>query len=744
MASSVGRTVWPSAMVAVRRTSRPALAAAGGLHRLTRGTLCPTLLIHPAAISALTHSFMRTATTLASLILAVAVSSAVSAQSLLSTHGQILAQTGAPAPGIATATFSATSSFDSAVTDLNGTVLFRGKVDGGGSTLNIDDRGYWIGRGAGDLALMVRGGTQEPSNTLAGVLTNLTLSTGAQSTGLGGSPRIAPENDYVIFGTSLWGPSAGIIATGTAATTGRNDSAIYWGVPGNFQILARRGSTVPGTAGALFDSGFGSISYQTTQLNGSGIALFQSTLSGGDVSGTTNNFAWMYGNPSNLAVMLRKGDLVSVPGGDCAISAIGFGGYMNALGQVLHDETLSTTVGSAPATTATDKILMVYTPGVGNQILVREGDAAPGTVGAVFGAPNISTCAFTITGNTAFTCSLIGGDVSGTTNDAGIWYGGITAPLQMYIRKGDALPGATQGETISVVYTSSLQCNKNGQIATIFNVAGPNVTTANDTLIMVGLPGAFRTAAREGDAVPGLAGYTITSIVQGTSSPLFNDRGQIVFGCTITDATATSSGNAYMGWDPDAGLQLISWFNDTITGPGGPFPTPLGSGGVQFNNGDGSPLSFNNNGDVTYRVTYGNGQGAIAKVRLGGFQATPSSISTAGGSQAWTLDAGAVNGTRLYALAGTLSGTRPGFTFGSSLIPLNNDAWFNLSLAAANGAVYANTVGLLDAAGKATASFNYPPLASFAGATFHHAFVVLDPVTGFASYVSQPAALKIY
>lgn len=686
---------------------------------------------------------MRTSATLASIVLALAVSSVVSAQSILSTQGQILAQTGGPAPGITGATYSATSSFDSSVTDLNGTVLFRGKVDGGGSTLNTDDRGYWIGRGAGDLTLMLRGGTQEPSNTIPGALTNLTLSTGAQSTGLGGSPRIAPEGGYVMFGTSLWGPSAGIIATGTAAT-GRNDSAIYWGVPGNFQILARRGSPVPGTAGALYETAFGSISYQTTQLNGSGVALFQTTLLGGDVVSTTNNFAWMYGNPSNLTVMLRKGDLVNVPGGTCAVSAIGFGGYMNALGQVLHDETLSTTVGTAPATAATDKVLMVYTPGVGNQILVREGDAAPGTVGAVFGAPNISSCAFTITGNTAFTASLIGGDVSGTTNDAGIWYGGISTALQMYLRKGDALPGATQGETISVVYTSSLQCNKNGQIATIFNLAGPSVTTANDTLIMVGLPGAFRTAAREGDAVPGLAGYTITSIVQGTSSPLLNDRGQIVFGCTITDATATNSGNAYMGWDPDAGLQLISWFNDTITGPAGPFPTPLGSGGVQFNNGDGSPLSFNNNGDMTYRVNYGNGQGAITKVRLGGFQATPSSISTAGGTQSWSLDAGAVNASRLYAIAGTLSGTRPGFTFGNSLIPLNNDAWFNLSLAAANGAVYANTVGTLDAAGKALASFNYPALSAFAGATFNHAFVVLDPVTGFASYVSQPAAVKIY
>lgn len=687
---------------------------------------------------------MRTPTPFVSVLLALAVSSVVSAQSLLSTQGQVLAQTSGPAAGITGATFSASSTFDSAVTDLNGTVLFRGKVDGGGSTLNVDDRGYWMGRGAGDLALIVRGGTQEPSNTIPGALLNLTLSTGAQSTGIGGSPRISPENGYVMFGTSLWGPTAGIIATGTTATTGRNDSAIYWGVPGSLQVLARRGSPVPGTAGALYESAFGSISYQTTQLNSSGTALFQATLSGGDVVGTTNNFAWMYGNPSNLTVMLRKGDLVNVAGGTCAVGAIGFGGYMNALGQVLHDETLSTTVGTAPATTATDKVLMVYTPGIGNQIVAREGDAAPGTVGAVFGAPNISSCAFTITGDTAFTCSLIGGDVSGTQNDSGIWFGGVTTPLQLYLRKGDALPGTTQSETISVVYTSSLQLNKNGQIATIFNVAGPNVTTANDTLIMVGLPGAFRTAAREGDAVPGLAGYTITSIVQGTSSPFLNDRGQIVFGCTITDATATNSGNAYMGWDPDAGLQLISWFNDTITGPGGPFPTPLGSGGIQFNSGDGCPLSFNNNGDMVYRVNYGNGQGGICKVRLGGFQATPSSISTAGGTQSWSLDAGVANATRLYAIAGTLSGTRPGFQFGNSLIPLNSDVWFNLSLAAANGAVYSNTVGTLDASGKAAASFNYPALAAFAGATFHHAFLVLDPVTGFASYVSQPAAVKIY
>ena len=78
------------------------------------------------------------------------------------------------------------------------------------------------------------------------------------------------------------------------------------------------------------------------------------------------------------------------------------------------------------------------------------------------------------------------------------------------------------------------------------------------------------------------------------------------------------------------------------------------------------------------------------------------------------------------------------------MIPLNPDAWFSLTLSAANSAVYSNSLGLLDGQGRANAAFVFPPgFATFAGSTFHHAFVVLDANLQLP-FVSEPSGLKLF
>jgi hypothetical protein len=119
-------------------------------------------------------------------------------------------------------------------------------------------------------------------------------------------------------------------------------------------------------------------------------------------------------------------------------------------------------------------------------------------------------------------------------------------------------------------------------------------------------------------------------------------------------------------------------------------------------------------------------------------------VSSAGGTQTWEIDAGPANANRLYVCAGTLSGTRPGQLLLGANLPLNADVWFNLSLGAANGSVYTNSWGLLDANGKASASWNFPAGVGFLnGAMFHHAFVALEPSTVTPTFVSQPASVKL-
>jgi hypothetical protein len=669
-------------------------------------------------------------------LLSVAVSSAT-AQSLLVTNGQVVASDGDAVAAIPGAALAASSAVESPALDLNGNLLFRAAM-ATNTTLGIttaNHRLLYYGRTASDLTLVARGGDPEPTGTIPGAI----LGTGTAS-GIGSGARLSPQNSILLWASSLSGGS--VVTTGTGAT-GRNDSAIFWGPIGGQSILVRRGDLTPGGGGSFLNTAFTSISGQTTTMNASGTVALQATLEGGDVVASTNNFAWIYGTPNSLQLMLRKGDTFAVPGGTAVIGTVGFGGQMNDLGMVLHDEKFSTTLGTAPATTANDGLLMLFTPGIGNQILVREGDPAVGTAGAAYNTFQMATVGLTRNGGVGFSASLIGGDtVTGVGgNDQAIYLGNIGGGFTMVLRKGDLAPGTTGGETIASMNNSSYSITDSSYVTFMASLAGPNVTTANDGCIYVGTPGNLVLVAREGDAAPGMPNFTFSSITYGSCH--LNERGQVIFSGEVTDGTSLL--RAYWGYTPNQPLVRVLLENDTFATSTGP-QVSYTIGGNQFNSGDGCPMSFNNNGDFAYRAAFtGNGTGANVRGHLGGLQASPASVSSAGGTQTWAFDAGIANAGGLYVLAGTLSGTRPGFNFGTTNVPLNQDVWFQNSLAAGNSAFYTNSWGLLDANGKANGSWNFP--AGFGwlnGAMFHHAFVVLDLATVQPSYVSNPTSVKLY
>ena len=65
------------------------------------------------------------------------VASTAQSQSLLSTNGQIVAATGMQAAGMPTGViYGGSSTFDSAVIDENGNVLFRGRMQDPGAVAN--------------------------------------------------------------------------------------------------------------------------------------------------------------------------------------------------------------------------------------------------------------------------------------------------------------------------------------------------------------------------------------------------------------------------------------------------------------------------------------------------------------------------------------------------------------------------------------------------------------------------------
>jgi hypothetical protein len=102
-----------------------------------------------------------------------------------------------------------------------------------------------------------------------------------------------------------------------------------------------------------------------------------------------------------------------------------------------------------------------------------------------------------------------------------------------------------------------------------------------------------------------------------------------------------------------------------------------------------------------------------------------------GGSQALQIGACPEHAGDLYFLAGSATGTSPGFAFGGVPVPLNPDVYFLYTVNHPGSPPLAASLGVLDAGGKANIAFSLPPgsAATLAGLTLNHAYAVLDPAT---------------
>ncbi len=680
-----------------------------------------------------------------SVLVLAAACSVAAAQSIMSQQHEVVLAVGdtvANAPGI---TISGASGIDAPVIDQNGTLLFRARLLGAVSA--TDERAYFLGRGKGDVRMIVRAGDQAP-----GLPAGILLRT-ATSTGINGSPRISPFGEIVLFQSALHDP------VNPANTPTTADSAFFWGQPGGLTVLAREGDPVPFPSLPGTTWGAMAASLQSTGINVAGQALFSTTLVGGPVT-TANDGVVVMGTPGSLTIVSQEGDVWS--GGEVVIPISGatqlsFITQINSQGYVLRDVRFSTTIGTA--TLANDRALSTWVAG-NELIVVREGNPAPGLVpGVVFGntantwTPDTGNCTLTNGGKTAFLGSLLGGDTVIGTNDRALYHGDFNG-LSLVMRRNDPCPGLANGETFGNTGNSSLTCNET-DVAFINFLLGPSVTTANDSSIWVGNAGNLQMVAREGNLVPtsvlpaGVNGpWAFGAISTGTNNPLLNQRGDVIFQAEVVDPTAPATfKRVWLTWNKLFGLRLLLDAGDTFTTGLGTNTWSVVSSQAGFNSGDGSQPHFNNAGDFAVRPNLdGALVGAVIRTHVGSLFAQPASIDTAtGGSQSFTFDCGAARAFNIYALLGTSSGSRPGFPspFGPQIVPLNIDPWLQLSLDLANTSVYTNTLSLLDANGRGTASFNFPALPVFAGTDLHHAVVALDFSLN-STFVTEPVAVRLF
>ena len=118
--------------------------------------------------------------------------------------------------------------------------------------------------------------------------------------------------------------------------------------------------------------------------------------------------------------------------------------------------------------------------------------------------------------------------------------------------------------------------------------------------------------------------------------------------------------------------------------------------------------------------------------------------AASGGTVQFDLIAGSPHGGQGYVLLGSTSGTSPGTTLQSQLLPLNFDSYTLLTISQANLFPFTGTAGVLDPFGRATASITLPPgFAALAGLHFDHAFLAFDIATRQATKTSNPVPLDI-
>jgi hypothetical protein len=498
------------------------------------------------------------------------------AKSLLANHGHVVACSDCDVPGAPLFTTFGSEMTNPSIAE-DGTVLFRSNLAGPTIT-QANSRALFAGTLYDNLMMLVQ--WSDPAPGLPGLY--LVNNAGAQGIA---QERIAPD------GRTIWTSRLTNDARNVATNV---DTAIFGGFPGSFSLIAREGSPAPGTAGAVY-ADFSSLSTQFMAMNRNGSVLFYTGLVGGDVVGSTNNDAIYGGTIAAPTLAVRRGATM-LPG---PVTAAAFSGQLQLdnNGRILYNLRLA----GAGVTTANDESIWLYTPGSGNTLLLREGDPAPGTVGAILSTnaslttPQMSVNSFTRSGKYSVLSVLDGGDVNPDVNDSAIFVGTTGGALTLLSRKGSPAPGTDgvfDGYSPFFNYIAD-----SGRVAFQAVLRSGTVVDANDTGIWVGTAGALSLVAREGAFAPGTDGAKFGSLI---GQPMIYSDFGIVFHATLQggDVVRSTNHRGIFAWTPANGTFLVARSGESMEVTPGIFKTTSGFGTLQFGNTDGAALGFSNDGTL--------------------------------------------------------------------------------------------------------------------------------------------------
>ena len=364
----------------------------------------------------------------------------------------------------------------------------------------------------------------------------------------------------------------GQLAFSSTLTGGTATSGVFSGTPGSLTTVALQGGTTP-TGGTY------SAFTIPAAVNPSGQVAFVAGVTGG-----TTTSALFVGAPGSLQTAATLGG--TTPSGGVYATVIA-APLLNASGQVAFISLNGASQG-----------IFAGTPG-SLQTAMLNGAVAPGTGGQTYGNPT-SAFSYNNSNQVAFSSGLS----SGGTSTTGLFAGapGSVAALAL---NNTAAPGGLGNYSTFFGVT----INNAGRSSFGANLTGGTATAA----IFTGTPGALTTIARQGQgASTGVAGETFASF----GSPVPNATGGYAFTGNIAGPSVTTANDSALfiytpgnvalvvregdlvDVDPTAGVD-----NRTVTGL---INLVNGSGG-----GDGKATSFNDNGTVAYRLTFTDGSSGV-------------------------------------------------------------------------------------------------------------------------------------
>lgn len=529
---------------------------------------------------------------LKTLALAATAGLACSAQAGIIDSAVVIAKALDVAPGTSGWFYAGSNSIGQVSVDGTGRVYYVGTLFSSGSVGALNRAGVWSGTTAADNALVVRDGDQV-QGMAAGVIFNTSASAG----GLGPSLSSRPTADGGMFGGQMTGPGM---------TAGVNDQGLFVGTASGYSIVARRGDAAAGTAGATYNSTYKSYSQQTNAINRNGTLALQTALAGGDVSGTTNNAGVYVGTAGSLALAARKGESV---GGGVTISTLDFNVKLDSADNAYFDVGLA----GAGVDSTNNSAWFSYNAGSGKSMIYREGTVAAGTAGATFSGQASTGARSYSTAGLLFTGTLIGGDVSGTTNNTGLFRARLGG-TDLIARRGVSAAG-TDG-TFDSFNSSTLSMTNSGRIGFQGSIIGGTSTTANDTGYWAGSTNGndLTLIAREGEIAFGTAGAIFASFSGATFA--MNELGQILFtgGLSGGDVSGTTNNSAFYVWDHSAGLQMVLRKGDSFTVAPGDVRT-ISSWTIQGgDNANGGCLGWNSDGVVGMRLVFTDNTDAVIRM----------------------------------------------------------------------------------------------------------------------------------